>query len=217
MRLYHFLNEEYGLLAIQNKRLKIGRINSFNDPFEFLHFDTENYFTQKVINDRKKRANRKCGVICFSKNFTSPVQWAHYADSHNGICLVFDISEQHLLEVQYIEHRSCMDSFKEALELSVKGFMSLALSKKFQHWSYEEEVRLIINFDKPQIGNGLLFKEFNDNLRLKEVIVGCKKNSTNISHIKKIVRKNYSNVEIKRVAPSSNAFVMELINHDKLN
>ena len=107
-----------------------------------------------------------------------------------------------------------MESFKDALDLDVEEFIRLALSKKFQHWSYEEEVRLIIKFDKPKIGRGLLFEEFNNNLRLKEVIVGCKKNSTNINHIKTIIRKNHSNVEIKRVAPSSNAFVMELINND---
>jgi hypothetical protein len=36
MRLYHFLNAEYGLLNIRHRRLKIARINELNDPFEFL-------------------------------------------------------------------------------------------------------------------------------------------------------------------------------------
>jgi len=41
MRLYHFLNAEYGLLDIRHRRLKIARINELNDPFEFLGVATK--------------------------------------------------------------------------------------------------------------------------------------------------------------------------------
>ena len=41
MRLYHFLNAEYGLLNIRHRRLKIARINELNDPFEFLGVATK--------------------------------------------------------------------------------------------------------------------------------------------------------------------------------
>lgn len=209
MRLYHFLNEEYGLLAIQNKRLKVGRVKSFNDPFEFLHFNTENHFTHRVLSYRKKRVNIHHGVICFSKNFTNPVQWAHYADSHNGLCLGFDVPDKYLLEVEYIEDRSCINSFKDALDISLREFTRSTLSKKFKHWEYEEEMRLIIDFDKPQSGDDLIFKDFYEDLKLKEIIIGCK-NSIGIKGIKKTIGKNNATLELKKVIPSPTTFQMIL-------
>lgn len=42
-----------------------------------------------------------CGILCFSKNWNNPVQWAHYADKHKGFCLGFDVPDEHPTKVTY--------------------------------------------------------------------------------------------------------------------
>ena len=43
---------------------------------------------------------------------------------------------------------------------------------KFIHWSYEEEVRLLVNFSEIIPKGELVFHSFSDNMQLREVIVG---------------------------------------------
>ena len=45
---------------------------------------------------------------------------------------------------------------------------------KFLHWSYEEEVRLLINFNAPIDPDEHRFHEFSDELKLAEIILGPK-------------------------------------------
>lgn len=84
MRVYHFLNAEYGLAAIADRQIKVSRINLLNDPFEYLQFESENYAVRLVQKHRKTEANKHYGIICFTEQFSNPVLWAHYADRHSG-------------------------------------------------------------------------------------------------------------------------------------
>lgn len=178
MRVYHFLNEQYGLQAINDERLKIGRLAAFNDPFEYFHLDTDNYGTREVVKGRRKRANWDYGIICFSQNNSNPVQWAHYSDSHKGLCLGFDIPDVSLIEIDYISRRASENEFKEALEHKKENFVKYMLSKKYKHWEYEEEV----------------FIGFRSSITKKE--------------LKRILRKNYSHVSVNTVSPSRKKYEM---------
>lgn len=111
MRLYHFLNERYGLEDLREKRLKIGRIVELNDPFEFIGVDLSDPRFRKSMEKTKKDLSEKVGVLCFSKNWNDPVQWAHYADGHKGLCLGFDIPDHILAEVNYVDERLPVDDF----------------------------------------------------------------------------------------------------------
>ncbi|WP_102796468.1 DUF2971 domain-containing protein [Bowmanella denitrificans] len=208
MRVYHFLNEQYGLEAIANAKLKVGRLSHFNDPFEYFHLETENCGTRDILKGRRKRANWDYGIICFSKNCTSPVQWSHYSDSHKGLCLGFDIPAEKLLKIEYIAERASAKDFKESLALEKEEFLKYMLSKKYKHWEYEEEHRLLIKFPQRNKGNDLVFEDFSENLKLKEVIIGFRSQVT-----KKILKKYLyrdKDVEIRKVYPSHNDYRMEI-------
>lgn len=93
MRLYYFTSSRFGLEAIRDKRIKVSRISSLNDPFELLAYDLRNRKQRAWLKREKKRFDADYGLICMSNNWTHPLMWGHYADRHKGICLGFDVSE----------------------------------------------------------------------------------------------------------------------------
>ena len=109
MRLYHFLNEQYGLEDLREKRLKIGRIMELNDPFEFVGVDLSDRSFRESMENTKKDLSEEFGILCFSENWNHPVQWAHYADGHKGLCLGFDVPDRLLAAVNYVDERLPVD------------------------------------------------------------------------------------------------------------
>jgi hypothetical protein len=88
------------------------------------------------------------GVACFAVNGNDDIMWAHYADSHKGICIEFDKTRFPLKfcePVKYVDHVftmkvTCLDDLSELNEAVNGVFYSKGLI-----WSYENEWRLIQN------------------------------------------------------------------------
>jgi len=170
MRVYHFLNSEYGLKDLREKRLKVSSIMQLNDPFEFLGIDLANPVLRKSMKLEKKKLAKQVGLICFSRNWQNPVQWAHYANNHKGICLGFDIPDDLLETVTYVEERITAQNVPEADNIAK------LLTTKFSHWSYEEESRMFV--DLGELGEGFHYKSFSESLTLKQVIIGSRSGTT---------------------------------------
>jgi hypothetical protein len=173
MRVYHFLDAKYGLENIANRRLKVSLFDSVNDPFElFCHSLGDEELRRRMGKFRNTTAAGS-GMICFSKSMSSPVQWAHYADRHRGVCLGFDIPETFLEHVQYVPERLDFRANEPWAVGSNDPRAQECFVTKFEHWSYEQEVRLFGSLGAPHPESGLHFSSFNENLQLKEVYVGC--------------------------------------------
>lgn len=171
MRLYHFLNAEFGLLNIRHRRLKIARISELNDPFEFLGAATKSASVRRRYLHLKDGLNDYMGLVCFSGNWNNPVQWGHYADRHRGLCLGFEVTAK-VHPVAYVSERLlARPSALKSEGPKAEAHLTEILTTKFEHWRYEDEYRLF-----PQLGkrdaNGLCFLEFDDQVALREVIVG---------------------------------------------
>jgi hypothetical protein len=116
------------------------------------------------------------GLLCFSGNWHNPVQWSHYAESHRGICLAFDVeSSDEMRKVRYVEKRipPNLRAMKVMGEVAIEHMLDL-LTIKFQHWQYEQEHRLFVRLnDKEE--SGLYFFDFggSEEMKLREVIVGA--------------------------------------------
>jgi len=205
MRLYHFLKEEHGLSAIRDQRIKIARISELNDPFEHIHFDTSNYVTQAVLKERRRIANQRFGLVCLSARFDDPVQWAHYGDSHRGICLGFEVADADAIKVEYIDSRTSDFDFRESLDLSLPDFLRHALSKKFKHWQYEQEHRLIVPARKT---TDLVFHPFSASFRLTDVMIGARSNLT-FASIRARIKSYPQPPAIYKMKASPVAFAME--------
>jgi hypothetical protein len=178
MRLYYFTTAKYGLENIRLRRLKIARIDDLNDPFEFLQIATRNPRIRGQYQFFKRSLGAYMGLLCFSADWRSPVQWSHYAEKHRGICLGFDISASAgATPITYVEEMidpklNVMKEFGPEAEKHMRDLLTL----KFKHWEYERERRIFLQLDKSdQDGENYFFSFAEDReVRLRRVIVGAR-------------------------------------------
>ena len=145
MRVYHFINTQYGLQVLLERRLKIARVHELNDPFEFMGIDVSEDTLREAMESVKDQYNETWGILCFSNRWDSPVQWAHYADGHRGLCLGFDIPDEHLTKVTYVDKRlsagefhARTDNLIDELGDEMYGYISQAESTKEARMRYME-------------------------------------------------------------------------------
>lgn len=84
------------------------------------------------------------GVCCFFKDAPeNPLMWAHYANSHTGFCIEYEINEifAPLYEVNYASQLPS-PSINELILCPEESFIRI-LTTKTPEWSYEKEVRFI--------------------------------------------------------------------------
>ncbi|SOS34610.1 hypothetical protein CFBP6411_03253 [Pseudomonas syringae group genomosp. 3] len=177
---YHYCNEKFGLENIRKNRLKVAEIKDLNDPFEMLCYSSTERELRKLAVHMRARVSEELGMLCFSKSLASPVQWAHYADKHRGMCLAFEIDESQLAEVKYKHGRIEFDlaSYSKMLKRERHSYMLDQLDIKSSEWKYEKESRQIVSlcdadFD---VKKERYFLQFSDIGVLKKVFIGC--NST---------------------------------------
>src|SRR3546814_15115958 len=85
---------------------------------------------------------------CFSLGWRNPVQWSNYADHHRGLGLGFDVPDRLLRDVQYRKSRAAVDATViDAPGFDMGSFVLKALDVKFVHWTYEDEVRMIVDLE----------------------------------------------------------------------
>ena len=145
--------------------------------------DIQNTMADKLYEDTQKFL-----ITCFSKNNSSPLMWAHYANKNRGVCIEFE--NEGFLEVQYTNSRKPLKlkriigrilwSYHTSSKISVddssnKRFLiTLApLLTKSQDWAYEEEVRCIVSSSNPKVkfANNMHFYEFSS---IRSITLGCR-------------------------------------------
>jgi hypothetical protein len=84
MRVYKFLDADFGLKSLSEKRLKISTLRDLNDPFELLPYELSNRTNREVIRRYFAEMTARYGLLCFSAQWKDPVIWAHYSDKHRG-------------------------------------------------------------------------------------------------------------------------------------
>ncbi|AUZ56598.1 DUF2971 domain-containing protein [Stenotrophomonas acidaminiphila] len=173
MLLYYFVNQEFGLKDLRERRLKISDIANLNDPFDFLSVAAPSREGRKMLREWRQSIANDIGLICFSRNWHSPVQWAHYADRHKGVCLGFEVDDSHLHQVNYVQSRPAWPATPQPWPTSVKQqIIDQLLYTKFSHWSYEDEYRLFISKTSPD-PDGNFYANFSDDLKLQKILVGA--------------------------------------------
>jgi hypothetical protein len=179
MRAYKFLDAQFGLKTIKERRLKQSRVADLNDPFELMPYDVTDIALRNTFSSTREDVDKVGGLLCFSADWKNPVMWAHYSDKHRGLCLAFDIPEMkgdpkdNAGYVQYVRQLlppPSVSHFEEMTDSEHDAFARAAIFTKFGHWAYEQEIRVwsyLANED-----DGLYFVPFGENMRLTEVIIG---------------------------------------------
>ena len=121
--------------------------------------------------------------------------WAHYADSHKGVCLKLDISKDVNL-FEFTHPVKYFYKYPKFYYFEKNSFVKRILAKS-RDWAYEQEIRTI----KMKPG---LYK-FNKEC-LKEIIFGKNAEKKDIETIRKIVESKYEDVKFKRIKFKKNSY-----------
>lgn len=179
MKIYKFIDTNFGISNIALKRLRVSRLNELNDPFELLAADLLDSRHRKALSAFKDQLNETNGLICFSGSWSNPLLWGHYANKHNGIALGFEVPDDCVLKVKYTTQRVKVE-FDQASKKVVDGdkVIDKLIRTKFIDWSYEDEYRVFVNLSDLEEESGNYFKNFSPELRLTDVILGMKSDLT---------------------------------------
>lgn len=130
------------------------KLKDLNDPFEgsvdLPNADSEDYWVTPLL-----QQSYKAGVYSMSKqkegeNFPcNELLWAHYANSHKGFCIEYDLEKldtcttniiDYRIDVVYQENKPII-SPDDSIEAKIKK----AFSTKSLPWTYENEFRLVFS------------------------------------------------------------------------
>lgn len=145
---------------------------------------------QKDFNRLRLEKLSKIGVCCFSKNNTNLLMWAHYADSHKGICIEFDEKYMPFSKAFNVQYESNIPELNTDLLFENEEnpeFIQKLLSFKSTDWKDEQEMRI-------------LHQETNKNYyypieSLKAIYFGLKANSSDVEMICSIIKSKTQNVK----------------------
>jgi hypothetical protein len=149
-----------------------------------------------------REMDKHIGLICLSEKRDNLLMWAHYADSHRGLVLGYDMSHSFFSEmkppyrVQYERNRRAIDlaSSPDGPERT-EQIMSL-LYVKSDDWRYEQEWRFILRLDgleKVTTGGGYKYYLNVPRTTLKEVIIGCRAEDGFVNKVRTLLHNDYSN------------------------
>ncbi|MEP4552479.1 MAG: DUF2971 domain-containing protein [Tateyamaria sp.] len=147
-------------------------MDDLNDPFEFRNFNFPSEVSREIWEKTRAHLFSDNGIICFCRDWSNPVIWSHYADNHRGLALGFDIPKSHVLPVEYRKVRKRLPELSKLPSSKLMPLVQGALTTKFKHWEYENEVRMFSNADEKCMNTGLFFKSFDKGLVLREIIIG---------------------------------------------
>ena len=100
--------------------------------------------------------------------------WAHYADSHKGIAIRFDVPDNLLFKIDYVESRITPEADVDHSKAAMVGLVVKLLRTKHKEWSYEDEYRLVRRLENCNQKDDEFFAALNDKTRLEEVILGAR-------------------------------------------
>lgn len=200
MLAYKFLKAEYAIQALHENRLKCATLDSLNDPFECFCYALKTNAHRWAFESAKERLGNKHAILCCSEVWDNPIIWSHYADSHKGICLELNFSNDKLgRRVNYISEPL---AFPGTVTLEVANNI---LYSKFDGWSYEREIRFgATAFERE---NGLVFLPLDPYAHVTSVILGAEC-QVDFEKIRELVAGRSPEVTVRRARRSFSSFKM---------
>lgn len=145
--------------------------------------------TQASLNQFHNEQTNTWAVTCFSLRRDSLLMWSHYADSHKGVCLVFNeiLVPRFFVafKVYYSDMRPiCPEVGKDGMEEFKKSVLT-----KGSDWSYEQECRLM-DYSAPAG-----FRSFPQEA-LRAVILGARISDDDATFVRKLVESRRNKIAI---------------------
>lgn len=194
---------------------KLQEWGAFNIDIEKDKFNPDDI--KNAVMDSLQGVFESMGIACFSLNEKdkaidkSLLLWSHYADSHKGVRLKFDILDDvlymfsldklmnpiiNLRKVDYEIDFPDLNYMKNQLNFQIK-----LISTKSEHWDYENEVRILSTKPGP-----VQFKKE----ALSEITFGCNVNETDRNDIIKLIRScNYPEIKFMKAMKCDDQFALK--------
>jgi hypothetical protein len=183
MRVYKFYPAKWAHEALLKRRLKVSPIDELNDPFEYLSLDLGKKDVRAWAKELRKNVSGSNGIISFSGNWWQPLMWAHYADSHKGIALGFDVPDHFLVKINYIENRIKPPLDVDKSENSKKNLIHKLMCTKHKEWEYENEYRLLRHLNNCSSEGKKFFAPLNETVLLRQVVLGARYESAQLEEL----------------------------------
>jgi len=166
----------------------LSQFGSVNDPFELLCNDMGDPETRRQLKSLHSHWQERLGFISMSATSSSPVMWAHYSESHTGICLGFDVADDMPAEMIYEPKRLqvLLDPTRPAGGADERLIKQILLTK-YEDWKYEREWRVFAHLNEKDPMTGFYFVDFGQQIELREIIVGIRC-SRSVDQIADLVR-----------------------------
>jgi hypothetical protein len=152
---------------------------------------------------------RQYRVYCLGPAVGNLLMWAHYADSHRGVCLEFSLRNDVMcsaLKCEYLKEFPIMKlhSNEDADALRV-------LLAKAEPWIYEKEYRIVAQERQHAVGTATLMTDKGflqlPKGALVSVIVGCQGDYEKVS---KLVQALAPDVKVKRAVRVQNRYALNI-------
>lgn len=198
-------NDEF-LRGFYEENLKL-RPDKIDEKINQIH-SNPNVFRDDISPFVKELMYTDYGISCFSKKGDNALMWSHYADSHRGICLVFDKNELRksfmgrrieMGEVDYKRNSPIRVTMKCEDNSVAFDAESSVFFNKMQCWSYEEEVRMFYEDTKKHKRRSVPFSKS----CLKAIIFGERTDEDDKNTLVHLIE-NDSDYNLKWVESSKN-------------
>jgi hypothetical protein len=131
--------------------------------------------TEQLSCEMWRAIARQYRVYCLGPDVHNALMWAHYADSHKGVCLEFSTKNAVIccaLRVEYVRDLPAIAAYSEDIDVNL-----IPLLTKCDVWSYEREYRLVAQENNHAVGHDTLVVNKNflalPERALTSIIVGC--------------------------------------------
>jgi hypothetical protein len=175
--------------------------------------ELDDYISKKTITQEdsgvfnkeiQQNALLKARISCFSEIPDNILMWSHYADSHKGVCLMFETIKYDTIQYM-IFNKEDLNYVSSNLPPNYSGILKICYSKtlpeaynhleynqdklapflitKSEDWSYEKEWRMLLPEEALRTENPRYIKD-----QLKGIIFGLNCSTENIGIIKETVK-----------------------------
>jgi hypothetical protein len=153
-----------GFQPSKNALQKFILTNSPNDYYwEVENEIKEKGFVKFFVDNWYSFERNRYGISCFSLSHNLQLMWAHYADKHSGLCLIYDKELVHssfsnqntTFNYSHINYSKMpvLNLIEKDNEIKYESDIPLITSKDLK-WKYEREVRFYSNFESSNYFKG---------------------------------------------------------------
>jgi hypothetical protein len=187
------------------KKLLAFKRKNFIDDFAYdenfnKSINDEYYFSNILYEYINEIIRNKFGISCFTRNPENLKMWSHYADSHKGVCLIFDEETLRyntakrvgisMSDVNYSKTLPFVQIINHDADENGDDFIGINerdnsfLFNKLTNWKEEKEVRLLLNNDFSVFTNRTL--KF-DLASIKGVVFGARVDTHNLMTVVNLI------------------------------